>query len=334
MISLLSEVKRFWICGAPVYVIYLRMLRFVIPLMILAPIAVTQQDPRFHTDVMLVNVTCSVRSAEGRFVGGLSRDDFEILEDGVAQKIQFFARQSELPLSIGLMVDASGSQNKFIERHVQDIRTFLEGVLRPSDRAFALCFGDHLRLVSDFTSSPDAILDGLARFQHGSRGMPELGPILDRDLGTALYDAIYYPIEEKMTGGDQRRRALIIFSDGEENSSEHDLLDAIRAAENADTVLFGIRYTRMEHNHLTARNKYGIRGMDHLTEQTGGAAFDALHTDVGKAFEQIDTQLRTMYELAFASTNPAHDGSYRKLTSRLKQSGLTVRAESGYFETN
>jgi Ca-activated chloride channel family protein len=237
-------------------------------------------------------------------------------------------------LSIGLIVDASGSQSKFISRHVQDVRTFLEGVLRPSDRAFALCFGDHLRLVSDFTSSPDAILDGLARFQHGSRGMPELGPILDRDLGTALYDAIYYPIEEKMTGGDQRRRALIIFSDGEENSSEHDLLDAIRAAENADTVLFGIRYTRMEHNHLTARNKYGIRGMDHLTEQTGGAAFDALHTDVGKAFEQIDTQLRTMYELAFASTNPAHDGSYRKLTIRLKQSGLTVRAESGYFETN
>jgi len=144
--------------------------------------------------------------------------------------------------------------------------------------------------------------------------MPELGPILERDLGTALYDAVYYPIQEKMKGGDQRRRALIIFSDGEENSSEHDLSDAISAAQNADTVLFGIRYTRMEHNHLTARDKYGIRTMDHLAQETGGATFDALKTDVGKAFDQIDMQLRTMYELAFASTNPAHDGSYRKLT--------------------
>jgi Ca-activated chloride channel family protein len=297
----------------------------------LAPIAVTQQEPRFHTDVTLINVTCSVRSAEGRFVADLGRDDFEILEDGVAQKIQFFARQSELPLSIGLIVDASGSQSKFVERHAQDIETFLASVLRPSDRAFALCFGNHLRLVSDFTSSPAAILDGLARFERGSRGMPELGPILERDLGTALYDAVYYPIQEKMTGGEQGRRALIIFSDGEENSSEHDLLDAIRAAQNADTVLFGIRYTRMQHNRSTARNKYGARVMDHLAQETGGDTFDALQTDVGTAFTQIDTQLRTMYELAFVSTNPAHDGSYRELTIRLKQPGLTVRAKSGYF---
>jgi VWFA-related protein len=74
--------------------------------------------------------------------------------------------------------------------------------------------------------------------------------------------------------------------------------------------------------------------MGHLAEETGGATFDALQTDVGKAFEQIDTQLRTMYELAFASTNPAHDGSYRKLTIRVKQSGLRVRAKSGYFAAN
>jgi Ca-activated chloride channel family protein len=297
----------------------------------LSAVAVPQQDTPFHAEVTLVNVTCSVRSAEGQFVAGLDRDDFEILEDGVPQKLQFFARQSELPLSIGLIVDASGSQSKFVERHARDVRTFLENVLRPSDKAFALCFGNHLRLVSDFTSSPDAILDGLAQFEHGSRDVPQLGPLLERELGTALYDAIYYPIHEKMTGAEQRRRALIIFSDGEENSSEHDLLDAIRAAQNADTVLFGIRYTRIEHNRLNARNKYGIRAMDHLAQETGGATFDALHTDVRSAFEQIGTQLRTMYELAFASSNPAHDGSYRKLTIRLKQPDLTVRAKSGYF---
>jgi Ca-activated chloride channel family protein len=257
----------------------------------LALVTEAHQDTQFHAEVTLVNVTCSVRSAQGQLVGGLNRDDFEVLEDGVPQRLQFFARQSELPLSIGLIVDASGSQSKFIERHARDIRTFLENVLRPSDKAFALCFGNHLRLVSDFTSSPDAVLAGLVQFEHGSRDMPELGPTLERLLGTALYDAIYNPIQEKMTGAGQRRRALIIFSDGEENSSEHDLLDAIRAAQNADTVLFGIRYTRMEHNRLTARNKYGIRAMDHLAQETGGETFDALHTNPKKAFEQIDAQL-------------------------------------------
>jgi Ca-activated chloride channel family protein len=188
--------------------------------------------------------------------------------------------------------------------------------------------------VSDFTSSPDTILDGLARFEHGSHGMPEIGPIIERDLGTALYDAIFNPIQAKMASKEQLRRALIIFSDGEENSSEHDLLDAIRAAQNADTVLFGIRYTQMEHNRLTARNKYGTRAMDHLTQETGGATFDGLTTDLPSAFQQIDAQLRSMYELGFASTNPARDGTYRKLTIRLKQPGLTVRAKSGYFAAN
>ncbi len=311
------------------------MLRFAIPLLLLVPAAATQQgSPHFRTDVTLVNVTCSVRSAAGEFIAGLDRGEFEVLENGVPQQLQFFARQSELPLSIGLIVDASGSQSKFIERHGRDVRTFLQNVLRPSDRAFALCFGNHLRLASDFASSPDAILDGLGRFEHGSRDMPELGPIEERDLGTALYDAIYYPIQEKMGGAEQRRRALIVFSDGEENSSEHDLLDAIRAAQNADTVLFGIRYTKMEHHRLTARNKYGIRAMDHLAQETGGTTFDALHIDVRTAFEQIDMQLRTMYEMAYASTNPARDGSYRKLTIRLKQPGLTVRVKSGYFAAN
>jgi Ca-activated chloride channel family protein len=310
------------------------MFRFAILILILAPLASTQQSTQFRTEVALVNVTCSVRSADGQFVAGLDRGDFEILEDGVPQKLQFFARQSELPLSIGLIVDASGSQSKFISRHGRDIRTFLENVLRPSDKAFALCFGNHLRLVSDFTSSPDAILDGLARFEHGSRSMPELGPNLDRDLGTALYDAIYDPIEEKMNSPEQLRRALIIFSDGEENSSEHDLLDAIRAAQNADTLLFGIRYTKLEHNRLTARNKYGIRAMNHLAQETGGVTFDGLTTDLPSAFKQIDAQLRSMYELGFASSNPARDGSYRKLTIRVKQPALSVRAKSGYFAAN
>lgn len=289
-----------------------------------------QESPQFHTDVNLVNVTCSVRSADGRFVHDLTQADFEVLEDGVPQKIQFFARESELPLRVGLIVDGSSSQGKFVKRHEHDLKVFLESVLKANDEALALGFGNHLRLVSDFTSSPEAITEGLRRYEKGDYHLPELGPKEERDLGTALYDALVFTIQEKFPARERRRKALLLFSDGEENSSEHDLLDAIDTAQRADTIVFGLRYTQMEHGHLTARNKYGIRVMDHLATQTGGATFDLLRVDAKEAFEQISEQLRSMYEIAYVSSN-AQDGAYHKIAIRVKREDMTVRAKTGYY---
>jgi Ca-activated chloride channel family protein len=289
-----------------------------------------QEAPHFHADVNLVSVTCSVRSTEGSFIHDLTMADFEVLEDGVPQKIQFFARKSELPLRVGLIVDGSGSQSKFVKRHEHDLKTFLDSVLRPDDQALALGFGNHLRLVSDFTSSPVAITDSLRRYEKGDYHLPELGPKEERDFGTALYDAVVFTIQEKFSVLERRRKALLVFSDGEENSSEHDLLDAIDVAQRADTIIFGLRYTEMEHNRLTARNKYGVRVMDHLADQTGGVAFDLLHVDVKDAFEQISEQLRSMYEIAYVSSN-AQNGAYHKITIRVKREGMTARAKTGYY---
>jgi VWFA-related protein len=289
-----------------------------------------QEPPQFHADVNLVNVTCSVRSDDGRFVHDLTQADFEVLEDGVPQKIEFFARESDLPLRVGLIVDGSGSQGKFVKRHEHDLKVFLENVLRPHDEALALGFGNHLRLVSDFTSSPEAITESLRRYEKGDYHLPELGPQEGRDLGTALYDAVVFTIQEKFSGMERRRKALLVFSDGEENSSEHDLLDAIDTAQRADTIVFGLRYTQMEHGHLTARNKYGIRVMDHLANQTGGATFDLLRVDAKDAFTQISEQLRSMYEIAYASST-AQEGAYHKITIRVKHEGMTVRAKTGYY---
>jgi Ca-activated chloride channel family protein len=289
-----------------------------------------QEAPQFRAEVNLVSVTFSVRSSDGSLVHDLTRDDFEVVEDGVPQKIQFFARESELPLRIGLIVDGSGSQGKFVKRHERDLAVFLQSVLRPSDEALALGFGNHLRLLSDFTSSPDIIADGLRRYQKGDTHFPELGPKEERDLGTALYDALVFTIQERLSVPGRKRKALLVFSDGEENSSEHDLLDAIETAQRSDTLIFGLRYTHIEHGRLNARNKYGIRVMDHLAEQTGGVAFDLLHVDAKEAFEEISEQLRSMYEIAYASSN-APDGSYRKITIRVKRDGMTVRAKTGYY---
>ena len=141
---------------------------------------------RSRIKVNLVNVSFSVRDSRGALVENLTKDDFEVLEDAVPQKIAFFSRSSDVPLTLGLIVDASGSQDHFSKQHKHDLEVFLQDVLGPKDRAFMLCFGNHLRLVSDFTQSSAQILDGLNRYQHDGGHFPELGPKESRDLGTAF----------------------------------------------------------------------------------------------------------------------------------------------------
>ena len=214
----------------------------------------------------------------------MNKDDFEVLEDGVPQTIRYFTRETELPLSLGIIVDASGSQEKFLKPHHHDVAKFLQTVLRPSDQAFAVCFGNHLRLVSDHAATAASIMDGLQRFQKGDRHFPEIGPVEERDLGTAFYDALYFSMTDQLKMEGARRRALIVFSDGEENSSEHDLLDVVEEAQSTDTVIYGVRYTEKSHGKLTARNKYGQRVMKHIASLSGGADFDGLADPVGSGF--------------------------------------------------
>jgi Ca-activated chloride channel family protein len=204
-------------------------------------------------------------------------------------------------------------------------------VLRPSDQAFTVCFGNHLRLVSDLTSSSKPITEGLRQFSKGKGSFPEIGPKEKRDLGTALYDAIFFSVQEKLKGGSERRKAILVFSDGEENSSEHDLLDALAAAQDEDTLIYGIRYTQEEHGRMTARNKYGLRVMKHLAGLTGGADYDGLVSDLPEIFRQIGDELRSLYEIGYISSNEQHDGSFRKLTVRCKVPNARVRAKSGFY---
>jgi Ca-activated chloride channel homolog len=280
--------------------------------------------------VNLVSVGFTVRDSHGTLVDNLTKDDVEVFEDAVRQKIAFCARSVDIPLTLGLIVDASGSQDHFSKQHQNDLEVFLKEVLGPNDRAFMICFGNHLRLVSDFTQSAPALLDGLKKYQHDSQHFPELGPKEKRDLGTAFYDSIYYPVTEKLNK-ENGRRALLVFSDGEDNSSSHDMMTAIEAAQSANVQVFTIRYTEKEHGQLTARNKYGIRVMDRIAKETGGGHIDAETTDPHNYFRQIAEELRTSYELAYYPTDPIKDDTFRKVVIRPKQAGLTVRAKTGYF---
>jgi len=294
--------------------------------------SVLQEHPQLKVAVNLVNVSFTVRDSQGGFVPDLTAEDFEVLEDGQPQKVQFFDHAANLPLNVGLVVDFSGSQDRFVKAHHRDLQEFLNDVLGPRDRVFLLCFGNHLRLVREFTSSAGDLIEGLKDFEHDNRNYPELGPPdEERELGTGFYDAIYYSITEKMAGTAGGQKALLVFSDGEDNSSAHHMMDAIEAAQNENVRVYGLRYTESKHGRLTARNKYGIRVMERIARETGAVDYDARQGDLAAWLREIQEELRSSYDLAYPSTNPTRDGSFRKIAVRAKRTGLVVHAKPGYF---
>jgi Ca-activated chloride channel homolog len=288
-----------------------------------------QQNIQVH--VNLVNVAFTARDANGALVDNLTKDDIELFEDAAPQKVEFFAKSTDLPLTLGLVVDASGSQEHFEKKHQKDLEVFLKEVLGPKDRAFMVCFGNHLRLVSDYTNSPQEILSGYIDFDKDKRHFPEIGPKEERELGTAFYDSIFYSVNEKLADGGGRK-AILMFSDGEDNSSSHNMMEAIEAAQAANVIIYAIRYTETDkHGVLNARNKYGISVMDRIAKETGGAHIDAAHTDPHTYFRQIAEELRTSYEVAYYPTNKAQDGTFRKIKVKPQNEAIKIRTKTGYF---
>jgi Ca-activated chloride channel family protein len=287
------------------------------------------QEP-IRVKVNLVSVAFVARDANGALVNNLTQDDVEVLEDAIPQKVAFFSRSADLPLTLGLVVDASGSQDHFSKQHKNDLEVFFKDVLGPKDRVFLVGFGNHIRLVSDFSQSGGDLLEQWKQYQKSTGKFPELGPREDRDLGTAFYDSIFYSVTEKLAL-ENGRRAILLFSDGEDNSSSHNMMTAIETAQSENVVVYAIRYTDKEHGKLTARNKYGTSVMDRVARETGGAHIDAETTDAHVYFRQIAEELRTSYELGYYPTDPLKDDTFRKIVIKPKREGVKVRAKTGYF---
>jgi Ca-activated chloride channel homolog len=287
------------------------------------------QEP-IRVKVNLVSVAFVARDANGALVNNLTQDDVEVLEDAIPQKVAFFSRSADVPLTLGVVVDASGSQDHFSKQHKNDLEVFFKDVLGPKDRVFLVGFGNHIRLVSDFSQSGGDLLEQWKQYQKSTGKFPELGPREDRDLGTAFYDSIYYSVTEKLAQ-ENGRRAILLFSDGEDNSSSHNMMTAIETAQSENVVVYAIRYTDKEHGKLTARNKYGTSVMDRVARETGGAHIDAETTDAHVYFRQIAEELRTSYELGYYPTDPLKDDSFRKIVIKSKREGIKVRAKTGYF---
>jgi Ca-activated chloride channel family protein len=288
-----------------------------------------QDGPRIRVEVNLVNVAVSVRDTRGRLVHDLVKEDFQLFEDGAEQPVRFFARQLDLPLTVGLVVDYSGSQSDFFKQHRRDIERFLKSALGPRDRVFLVAFGNKLRLISEFTNSVDALMASVGEFDKAHGSFPNIGPDLRRTGGTAFHDAVYHSAEK--LAGEEGRKALLVFSDGEDNSSAYHVLDAIESAQNAGVLVYGMRYAEDGRKKESSRKVYGRRVMDRLALETGGQSFDATRSDLRTIFSQIESELRSLYELAFAPGRPERDGRFRRLDVKMNQPGLAARAKPGYF---
>lgn len=297
----------------------------------IAAVAVHAQGPQIKVKVNLVSVSFVARDANGALVDNLTQDDVDIFEDAAPEKISYFWKSADVPLTLGLVVDASGSQDHFAKQHKNDLEVFFKDVLGPKDRVFLVGFGNHIRLVSDFSGSGADLLEDWKKYQKSTGRFPEIGPIGEnRDLGTAFYDSIFYSITEKLAG-ENGRRAILLFSDGEDNSSSHNMMTTIELAQLENVVVYAIRYTERAHGKLTARNKYGISVMDRVARETGGAHIDAETTDPHTYFRQIAEELRTSYEVGYYPKAPLKDDTFRKIVIKPKREGITIRAKTGYF---
>jgi len=294
--------------------------------------AQAQEPDPIRVDVSLVNVPFSVTNADGQLMTQLNAEDFEVFEDGVPQKIRFFSRATDSPLTLAILADVSGSQEDFLKEHRRDLRDFLKTVLKPKDQATLICFGRNIYEVSPADAQPDKLDEALKEFQKAKRiasyrklGNPEM-----RDNSSSFYDAV---IESaKALQGLAGRRAILIFSDGEDNSSARNLLDAIETAQEHAATVFALRYTELRKGQWTARNKYGRSVMQRLANETGGLEFDAAEDDhLREAFRKIADQLRSSYDLAYTSSLTGEDETFRKIRIAVKREGLRTRHKTGYY---
>src|SRR5947209_757593 len=193
-------------------------------------------------DVDIVNVLASVRDKRGALVANLEKNDFTILEDGKPQEIKYFTKESDLPLTIGLLVDVSGSQRNLIEIERDAASQFFSQVLRKKDEAFLISFGEETELLQDYTGSPRLLKEGLnqLRVSSGVSGIhPGPVPTIGQARGTVLYDAVYLAATDKLRS-EVGRKVIVVITDGVDQGSRLTRNQAIEAAQKADAGIYSI----------------------------------------------------------------------------------------------
>jgi VWFA-related protein len=300
-------------------------------------------DDQQPVDTLKVNVNVvqlffNVKDKKGGLIPNLTKDDFEIYEDGKAQTVKYFTAESNLPLTLGIMIDASGSQRNVLDMEKEVGASFLKQILRDKDEAYVISFDVTVDLLQDFTRDLRRLQAALNKAQintgfTSATPLPGAGgePVPIRNpAGTLLFDAVYLSAHD-MLAKEVGRKAMILLTDGQDEGSKLKVKDAIEAAQKADAIVYVLL--------CADRGFYGGFGgyfgegeMKKLTEQTGGRVinvgnkFDKLK----EAFDQIAAELRSQYNIGYTPTNTTQDGSYRKLEIKNKQN-YKIQSRAGYY---
>lgn len=299
-----------------------------------------EQKPQetLKVNVNVVQLFFNVKDKKGTLLPNLKKEDFEIAEDGKPQTIKYFAAESNLPLTLGILIDSSGSQQRVLDMEKEVGGAFLKQILRNNDEAFVIGFDVDVDLLQDFTSDVHRLQAGLNKAKinigGGNLGPPGIGggPIpTSNPRGTLLYDAVYLSGHD-MLAKEVGRKAMILLTDGEDQGSQLNIKQAIEAAQKSDAIVYVLL--------CADRGFYGSAGMGYsgegemrkLTDQTGGRVINVGNNfqKLRDAFDQIANELRSQYNIGYTPTNLKLDGSYRKLEIKSKQ-GYKIQARAGYY---
>jgi VWFA-related protein len=283
---------------------------------------------QIRVEVNLVNLYVTVRDKHKAIVTGLTKDDFQVYEDGQPQEITNFSAESNLPITLGMLIDTSGSEYYMLSALKDASSRFLGRVLRKGDLAMIMTFDTDVDLLADFTDDRGVLNRAINRAQINVPvgGIIVQGPLPSSGTGgTNFYDAVYLAAHDKLND-EAGRKAVIVFTDAEDTGSKLRLIDAIEAAQRSDTVV---------HIVLVAQDG-GAQDVAHrLTDETGGRMIVVRsERNLEAAFDQISEELRNQYTIGYTPTNKRRDGSYRKIRVELKNKEYSALTRKGYYAPN
>jgi VWFA-related protein len=325
-------------------------------------------NPTFSTGVNVVNVFATVRDKDGHIVSDLAKEDFALQEDGHPQTIAYFSRETDLPLTLGLLVDTSLSQRRVLGEERTASYSFLEHVLREDkDRAFVIHFDHEVELLQDLTSSRAKLQKALQELEMpqdsqqqsggggGGGGYPGGGGGRRgggrQGAGTLLYDSILLASDELMKK-QKGRKAVILLTDGADRGSKVSITEAIESAQRSDTLVYSIYFTGSEglspgfggfgHGGMGGRHGGGMprnqdrpdgkKVLQRISKETGGGYFEVTKKQpVDKIYERIQEELRNQYSLGYTSDQPNTEGGYRRISLTVGKKGLVVQTRDGYY---
>jgi len=302
-------------------------------------VVLAQDDNTIRLDVNLVSILASVRSKSGALISNLTKDDFKIYEDGKEQQIRNFARETDLPLTLGLLVDTSSSQERLIDTEQRAASQFFSKVLREKDQAFLIQFGAEAELLQDLTNSARLLQKGLQqlRLSVPVGGLhPGPVPTMQNQAGTILYDAIYLAANDELKR-EVGRKAIILITDGVDTGSKISRDKAIEAAQKGDIIIYSIFYQDRQaygggFGTVSLGGGGGEGELRRLSSETGGQVFkvDKGHS-LDDIFRELQEEMRSQYAITYQPPSPKRDGTYHKIDIKLANKDYKPQARKGYY---